>query len=186
MPFGLGFFATAGGSTPVAAGSFDLLESQVLGSPAANVTFSNLASSYASTYQHLQLRIVALHSADQNGKMNFNNDTGSSYSWHQLQGNGSSASSYGTGDIWMQIGYGPNSTTQPVVSIIDLLDPFETTKYKTTRVLTGSASSTNNVKLMSGSWRSTDAISTIVVAEVGGSGSYKTGSRFSLYGWKAA
>jgi hypothetical protein len=186
MPFGLGFFATAGAGAG-AAGSFDLLASQVLTSPAANITFSNLATSYASTYQHLQLRIVALHSADQNGKMNFNNDTGANYSYHQLFGNGSSvASNGGGGEVWMQIGYGPNSTTQPVVSIIDLLDPFETTKYKTIRTLTGSASSTNNVKLMSGSWRNTDAISTIVVAEIGGSGSYKTGSRFSLYGIKAA
>ena len=47
MPFGLGFFATAGAG---AAGSFDLLETQVLGSAQASVTFSSLGT--YSNYKH--------------------------------------------------------------------------------------------------------------------------------------
>jgi hypothetical protein len=164
--------------------SFVLLETVTLTSAQASVEFTNLLSKYGSTYQHLQVRLTALHSADQNGVMRFNGDTASNYNWHQVVGNGSSVSSFGTGDQWMQIGYGPNSTTQPTVSIIDILDPFETGKFTTSRTLTGSASSTNNIKLMSGLWRNTAALTSITLSEV--NGSYKAGTRISIYGLKGS
>jgi hypothetical protein len=162
--------------------SFDLLESIVLTGSQSSIEFTNISANYSSLYQHLQVRMVALHSADQNGRLRINGDTSGNYNWHQLAGNGSGVSSFGTSDSWMQIAYGPNSTTVPTVSVIDILDPFETTKFKTTRVLTGSASSTNNVKLMSGLWRSTSQITSLNFAEV--NGGYQSGTRISLYGMK--
>ena len=54
MPIPLGFFAAAGA---VAGGSYDLLETTILSSNAASVTFSNL-NNYAADYQHLQIRAV--------------------------------------------------------------------------------------------------------------------------------
>jgi hypothetical protein len=79
----------------VAAGSFDLLETQVLTSSAASVTFSSL-STYAADYQHLQIRIV---SKVQTGYGRLGNLFGSMETQRLttahdfLRGNGSSVSS---------------------------------------------------------------------------------------------
>lgn len=193
MPFSLSstsfeiynrFLSALSGNSVFVPGSFDHLETINVGAGgASSVTFSNL-NNYASTYQHLQLRLVCLHSADQNAVMRFNGDTASNYNWHQIVGNGSSVASFGTSDSWMQIGYGPNSTTIPTASVIDILDPFDTSKLKTSKVLAGSASSTNNIKLMSGLWRSSAAISSITLFEI--NGAFKEGSRLSIYGMRAA
>lgn len=162
---------------------YELISTVVVGAGGAtSVTFSGLDTS-ATAYKHLQVRAVALHSADQNAMMQFNGDTGSNYWWHMVQGNGTAASSFGSNATQMQIGYGPNSTTIPTTSIVDILDFKSTTKNKTIRTLTGCAySGTWNVKLMSGSWSNTAAITSITMFEI--TGSYKAGSRFSLYGLK--
>jgi hypothetical protein len=181
MPFGLGFFATAGAG---AAGSFDLLETQTLSSSQASVTFSSL-STYASTYQHLQIRVVTAPTA--NGATlwgQFNADTTSNYNYHYLYGNGSAVSSSGaaTSNGVLLGGVAGFENTYFMGAVMDILDPFETTKNKVTRTLSGGAA--KEIDLCSGLWRSTNAISEIKL--------YFTGtnlaqySRFSLYGWKAA
>jgi hypothetical protein len=164
------------------ASDFELISTQVLGSSTATVTFSGLGTS-AAAYKHLQLRIVAKHSADQNAVLQINGDSSANYWWHMVQGNGSASSSYGTSASWMQIGYGPNSSVIPTVSIIDILDFASTTKTKTIRTMTGCAySATQNVKLMSGLYLPTGAVTSLSMNEV--AGAYQAGSRFSLYGIK--
>jgi hypothetical protein len=193
MPFGLGFFATAGVSA--SAGSFDLLESQVLTSNTASITFSNLNSSYGSSYQHLQLR-VALRSNNaqiwEEVKLNFNGTT-SGYWSHILAGTGSgSPFSTDTGSAsyikpWA-FAVGANATANTFgAAVIDILDPFETTKNKTVRTLGGRVPSNGETRiaLSSGLWSNTAAVTSIVIAPEAGS-QWVTGSRFSLYGIKAA
>lgn len=187
MPFGLGFFATAGAGG--AAGSFDLLETQVLGSSAASVTFSSL-STYASTYQHLQLRYVARATTSGNLQqvwMQVNADTGSNYRGHVLRGTGSSVVSGsvaqgGTVDVGMVTG-ATSASGNFGAGVIDLLDAFETSKYKVARNLTG-ATDGNQLELRSWLWMNTNALTQITLNPFGDS--FVTGSRFSLYGWKAA
>lgn len=190
MPFGLGFFATAGASA-ASAGSFDLLETQVLGSNAASVTFSSLDTNYASTYKHLQLRIVARD--DRSGAttsvlyLRMNGDTGSNYSNHALYGDGSGVGSGGgasqtvipLADIPGQVG----TTSAFTPAVVDLLDTFNTTTNKTVRSLSGQATNYNWVNLRSGTRYNTAALTSITLF---GIGSLVTGSRFSLYGIKAA
>jgi hypothetical protein len=195
MPFGLGFFATAGVSA--AAGSFDLLETQTLGSSTSSVTFSSL-SSYASTYQHLQLRILTR--TDRGGAdsdpviLQFNSDTGSNYTRHGLGGynfGGSSAvySNAGTSQTSLFLAEAmpvSSSTANAFGAIVtDILDPFETTKNKTVRSLNGMNAAWSSIELRSGAWLSTTAVSSIVIKPLVGS-NLVTGSRFSLYGIKAA
>jgi hypothetical protein len=187
MPFGLGFFATAGAGG--AAGSFDLLETQVLGSTTASVTFSSL-STYASTYQHLQIRYATRANTSggvQQVWMQVNADTGSNYRGHVLRGTGSSVVSGsvaqgGTVDIGTTAG---NTLASGNFSpgVIDLLDAFETTKYKTARSLSG-ATEGNQLELRSWLWMNTNAITQIKLQPF--ADSWLTGSRFSLYGIKAA
>ena len=174
----------------VAAGSFDLLETQVLASSAASVTFSSL-STYAADYQHLQIRAVAMTTAATRFYMRTNGVTSSSYSWHRLSGNGSGVSSEGNGGqsaMRLMNNIQPASSSGAAI-IIDILDPFETTKYTTIRALSGSTGSANEVGLFSGAYQNTEAISSLSfgLGNLGpGETNLLTGSRFSIYGWKAA
>jgi hypothetical protein len=183
MPFGLGFFATAGAG---AAGSFDLLESQVLGSTAASVTFSSL-STYASTYQHLQIRMVARASrsgATTDPLIVKLNSTTQTYG-HHLFGNGSSV---GSGNIATAYSIldaitGATAATNAFgAGVIDILDPFETTKNKTIRALTGA---NTVVALSSTFWNFTTAVSSIELSAFSAT-NFLVGSRFSLYGLRAS
>lgn len=188
MPFGIGFFAVAGAG---AAGSYDLLETQVLGSSAASVTFSSL-SSYASSYKHLQIRYTEFYTADGfSSTMQFNADTGANYSSHGLYGQGSSvASAASTGATYIlynhfAVGH-TSSTNTRTVGVIDILDAFNSTTNKTIRSFGGQVASGGNLILLhSGSWRNTAALTQITLG-VNGSPQFATGSRFSLYGIKGA
>jgi hypothetical protein len=190
MPFGLGFFATAGAGG--AAGSFDLLETQVLGSSQASITFSSL-SSYSS-YQHLQIRYTARSSnsgtASDGLWLRFNSDSGSNYSWHRLEGNGSTVTSgAGTTQTWILMGVAPRSGNTANIftgGVCDILDPFETTKNKAIRSLHGLTGTGNpGVFLGSGMRMNTEAVSSLSILPDAGQ-NLVTGSRFSLYGIKAA
>jgi hypothetical protein len=197
MPFGLGFFATAGAGGAAGGAAFDLLETQTLGSDSASVTFSSL-SAYASTYQHLQLRITARTNrsgADSDPViLQFNGDTGSNYTRHGLGGynfGGSTAmySNAGTSQTSLFLAEAmpvASSTSNAFGAIVsDILDAFETTKFKTVRSLPGMNAAWSSVELRSGAWLSTSAVSSIVIKPLVGS-NLVTGSRFSLYGIKAA
>jgi hypothetical protein len=187
MPFGLGFFATAGAGG--AGGTYELIETQILTSSAASITFSSL-SSFANTYQHLQIRAVArgLGSgvSDYIG-IRFNDDTGANYSWHQIFGSGtvgSGAATSTTAGIVTEIAGSGQTANVFGAGVVDILDAFETTKYKTTRGLSGNPATA--VNLWSSSWRNTNAISSITLFEYDGQGNFAIGSRFSLYGLRAS
>jgi hypothetical protein len=186
MPFGLGFFATAGAGAG-AAGSFDLLETQVLTGSTSSVSFSNLTTSYAATYQHLQIRVALSTLADRNLIMRFNGDSGSNYSYHGLEGTGSSVGSFQLANASSMIaGVNPAGTNLASSGVIDILDPFEATKYPTMRSFWGAnlAGASQRVMLLSGSWRNTTSLATITMQY--NASDLLTGSRFSLYGLKAA
>lgn len=187
MPFGLGFFATAGATQ---AGSFDLLETTVLGSSASSVTFSSLGT-YSGTYKHLQIRGVARTDrsvALDNVSLRMNSDSGNNYATHQLEGNGSSVSSAANtplNRILAGLQSGSTSTANAYGAfVLDLLDPFEATKNKTIRSYTGTTSATN-VRLYSGAWLNTASVTTLQLLPESGF-NFVTGSRFSLYGIKGA
>lgn len=190
MPFGLGFFATAGATQ---AGSFDLLETQVLGSTSASVTFSSLGS--YSNYKHLQIRVVARSTQSQEYagiSMTFNGDTASNYSWHTLKGDSSSVTAAGLANETAVRSYqfelpGASITADVFGGLIyDVLDAFDTSKNKTVRWLGGRGpvnTGDRQMVLGSGSWRNTNAITSILLTPTG---SFVAGSRFSLYGVKGS
>lgn len=159
-----------------------LIETVLIGSTTASVTFSNLAQ-YAGVYKHLQIAAVGKTdraAANDNVIIRFNGDSGTNYSIHNLQGTGSSVVS-GAGANETKViarAIGGNTGNFGAV-IIDILDAFQTTKYPTVRSLGGYANV--QVELGSGSWRSTAGISSITLDQDVGS-NFLTGSRFSLYG----
>jgi hypothetical protein len=168
--------------------SYDLLATTILAGTAASVTFSSLGD-YATDYQHLQIRIAAQTNRatfpDDNILIRFNADTATNYSEHSLRGNGSSvlsgADANSNGINCRGIGASGGSGNFGA-AVIDILDPFETSKYKTTRSLSGYSS--QPVCLESGNWRNTASVTSIGLTPVVGT-LFNTGSRFSLYGIKS-
>jgi hypothetical protein len=187
MPFGIGFFATVGALAPVGGPAFDLLQTEILTGSQASVTFSSLGD-YAANYQHLQIRAVVRSVGSRSdggsqGYIRINADTGSNYNFHNMWGNGSSVQSSGSAEAGIWAGWMPaaNAPANAFGSwILDLLDPFETSKNKTVRFLHG-APTYNEVSIISGMRRNTEAITSVTILDRLGS-SYAAGTRFSLYG----
>jgi hypothetical protein len=189
MPIPLGILAAAG-FRPSAAGAFDLLESTVLTGTQGSVEFTNLVSKYGTTYQHLQIRAsFAGNDANNSPAIFFNGVTGSSYAWHFLNGDGSSvASGAAANQANIFIGQGGTTANTNIFGghVIDILDPFETTKNTTTRTLSGllAPGYLNAIYLNSGVFLNTAAVNSITFTDRLGR-SYTAKSRFSLYGIKA-
>jgi hypothetical protein len=192
MPIPLGVLAVAGaGAGPSAAGAFELLESQILTGTQASVTFSNLNTNYGSTYQHLQLRMVVRgnrNATEANSRVEFNGDTGTNYRAHALIGNGSTVTSYdSTARAYIYWGDAAGLTFTAngfAAAIMDILDPFETTKNTTTRTLSGLEGNYDRIQLFSGFWNNTAALTSIRIFPE--ANDFITGSRFSLYGMRSS
>ena len=177
-----------------AAGDYDLLESEVLSTSSTSIVFDNL-DAYASDYKHLQIRAVTRDtraiSGSNNVIMHFNGETsGSNYFQLQyLKGNGSSATSGTEGVTSYIIPYtqpSANDTTNAFAgAVIDLLDPFNSNKYTTSRSLRGvnlDAQYSTQVGLSSGIWMDTAALTEVSLAPI--VGSFAAFSRVALYGVK--
>ena len=173
-------------------GAYDLLETTTLATSASSVTFSGLGS--YSDYAHLQIRAVVRESSGAGGYTNsqltLNADTGSNYSWHYLDGQGSSVSSVGYGsqpNVRLQ-SFSPGDGSPAGVfgsGVIDILDFNNGSKNSTVRALHGALTSTNKgIFFTSGAWYDTAAVTSISFAI--GDNSWVAGSRFSLYGIKGA
>jgi len=189
IPFGVLSAAGAG-----VAGDYELIESSILTGTTGSVTFSNLGT-YSSVYKHLQIRVAARSTASEvltGVRLRLGNgspDASTLYSAHQLYGfNGSVASGGEINQTWVfcsaVAGASASSNVFGAV-VIDILDPYSTTKFKTTRSLGGVSAGTGTnayVALESGNWRGTSSVTDTQVLPA--SGSWAAGSRFSLYGIK--
>lgn len=193
MPIPLGVLAVAGAGAAGAGAAYEWLETQVIGTAVASITFSNVNTNYASTYQHLQVRMTGRVTGSQSGsgaaiRLRFNSDTGNNYRAHQLYGDGSSVvsnESGATSGIGLQRFTDGGATASAFGAIVlDILDPFETTKNTTTRQLGGNANNSNFIFMNSGLWVNTAAITTIYFEPQVGT-NFAIGSRFSLYGLRS-
>jgi hypothetical protein len=190
MPIPLGILAAAG-FRPAGGAAFELLESTVLTGSQNSVSFTNLTTKYAATYQHLQLRIVASHTGSGGNAlaMTLNGDSGANYSYHEMVGGGSSVSSSGLASQSSILGVvllrQNISNTSFGAGVVDILDAFETTKNKTVRSFSGHASSPNSiVGLSSGARLNTASVTSITMFM--SANDIGANSRFSLYGIRSA
>jgi len=158
----------------------------LLGSAAANVTFSNIPQNY----KHLQIRYIvrSTQAATETGiNARLNSDTGSNYAWHYLFGDGASVAA-GAGATQTSINLvnvAGNSATASAfaVGVLDVLDYANTNKYKTLRLLQGwDGNGAGRVNFSSGLWMNTSPNSTIELYP--SSGNWAANSRFSLFGIK--
>ena len=178
------------GVTPVLTAYESIATVTVGGGGSSTITFSSIPS----TYTHLQIRWIAkTNRADTDDvvQMQFNSDTGANYSWHGLAGTGSVAgANAGASQSNIEIKWGATgnsgATNIFASAIIDILDYADTNKYKTTRRLGGAdLNGSGQIYLSSGNWRSTSAITSIVLNRQYGS-NFLQYSSFALYGIKGA
>jgi hypothetical protein len=149
-------------------------------------------TSIPSTYAHLQVRIFsrsARSAADDTVYIRLNSDSSSSYSWHRLRGDGSSASAGGYyPDGIMFAGATPGASATSGIfgtSVVDILDYKNTSKNKTIRSLGGyDANGSGMVELYSGSWNSTAAVTSLTFANYASGNNFVAGTIFALYGIK--
>ena len=186
IPFGI---LSAAGVSAAPTGAYELISSTILGSNAASVTFSSLGT-YSSTYKHLQIRFtgkVSKVEAGQELALRVNGISTNSYSWHYMRGNGSTViGDNGTTTNGMFLGQftADNATASSYGGgVIDLLDPYSTSKNKTFRGLSGvPTGGMTRINLYAGLFQSTNAVDSISIFSQNFSDNIITGSRFSLYG----
>lgn len=157
--------------------TYSLIQSQTISSSTASVTFSSIPQ----TFTDLILVTRTFRSAAAVMKINFNGDTATNYSEGHMQGDGTNDSCAGNSNIAYGIIDYASQTTTPVMSVVNFLDYSNTTTFKT--FLSRSGDSTNNVIAYVNLWRSSAAISSIVLALF--SGTISADSTFKLYGIEA-
>jgi hypothetical protein len=156
----------------------------------ATVTVGSGGSSYveftsiANTWTHLQIRTISRDTTGNNQSygIRFNSDTGANYSWHRLYGYGTGVGAGGAANAnQMYAGYYSNASNNFGANIVDILDYANTNKYKTLRSIGGfNDNSEGRIFYNSGSWRSTNAITTIRITP--DSWDFAQYSHFALYG----
>jgi hypothetical protein len=169
-------------------GSYDSLATITVPSGGvASITFAGIPTGY----KHLQIRSIARSTQSPDPSVNvylrLNSDTASNYSTHYLTGNGTSAGAGGAANTSFIYAGGvtaAGSTANTFEgSVIDILDYADTNKYKTVRTLAGwDANGSGLVSFWSGSWRNTNATTTITLLP--NLGNWAQYSSFALFGVK--
>ena len=175
-----------------AVGDFQSIATVSVGSGgAADVEFTSIPA----TYTHLQIRWIARSArsgfADDNMAMQLNSNTGNNYAWHQLSGNGTTASAAADSTIAnLRCGRMTAATAGAStfgVGVIDILDYANTNKYRTVRILTGEDNNGDGVMtLFSGLYQPTTAVTSIKLFSQTGANNFVEYSHFALYGIKEA
>ena len=169
--------------------SYESIATVTVGSGgSATVTFSSIPA----TYTHLQIRGIARDSrasTNSDFSLRFNGDSATNYSFHTLEGTGSAVSSSAATnatDISIANISGNSAGSDTFgASIADILDYANTNKYKTVRSLGGHDNNgSGNIKMESGNWRSTSAVTSITL--IPNTANFVEYTQFALYGIKGA
>jgi hypothetical protein len=185
IPFGILSAAGAG-----VEGDFELISTSLITTNTASVVFDT--STLGSTYKHLQIRFVAR--SNRSGtlgfpQLRFNSDTGANYAFHGIFGNSSTVDAFAEANLTLvPVGLITAATATAnafAPMVIDILDPFSTSKNTTLKSLGGTneePTSNRQVRLTSAGYFSTSAITSISLFDA--TNDWVAGSRFSIYGIK--
>ena len=162
--------------------TYEPIATTTLGSAAASITFSSIASSWTD----LRLVLIGTSSAGGTGYIRFNSDSGTNYSVTFLRGNGSAASSVRSTNRTELIFNGDTgiSTTIPNMALVDVFSYTASTNKTALLTSEEDANGSGSVERMVGMWRNTSAITTITLSLSGGN--FASGFTATLYGVKNA
>jgi len=146
-----------------------------LTSPTATVTFSSIPS----IYTDLVIVVNANAGSSTQLRLRFNSDTGSNYSTTMLGGDGSSAFTVQVANEASMNAAGLGTSSG--VNILNIMNYANTTTYKTVIGRWNmDSTSYGETGIKVGTWRSTAAITSIVLFPT--SGNFTTDSTLTLYG----
>lgn len=161
-------------------GAFESIATTTVGvTPVSEIIFSSIPQGY----KHLHIRCSVRNSVTEgNFRIQFNSDTASNYSMHEMTADGGSTASYPAfGQSYITSGNMTGVADIFTVNIIDVLNYTDTNIYKTTRALQGfDRSGAGSVGFNSGNWRSTSAITSIRL--FAGNNAFAQYSSLALYG----
>ena len=170
-------------SSGVAASTNSYESIATLNPTGTTATFSGIPS----TYKSLQLRYMFNDSAGNTPYIRLNGDTSNVYANHSIDGNGTTVyaqASVGGGNGFINQWGTATGTSKFMVGITDIIDYADTSKFKTVRSFNGyDENGSGAVCLTSNLWRSTSAVSSLVIVCPG---NFTTNSIISLYGIKGA
>lgn len=162
--------------------TYELIESRILSSAVASLTFATIPGTYTDLVLSCNLGQVAAA----NVQIQYNGDTSSNYSSTVLYTVGSGVPAAGQ-YAGLSFTYGLNAAAA-LPNTISASGTIEIFSYANPNVkktcLTRYGNSEHEQTTFVGTWRNTAAITSITVSSY--SGSYLSGSSFALYGIKAA
>lgn len=170
-------------------GNYDALSTVTVPSGGlSSITFAGIPTT---GYTHLQIRAISktnrTSATVDSLKIQFNGDTATNYAYHELIGDGASALSDSvTSNAYAAIARTAGNANTSFFGgfTCDILDYANTNKYKTVRTLSGvDLNGSGAVFFNSGLWRSTSAITSILIAPETGT-LFSQYSSFALYGVK--
>lgn len=165
-----------------AGATYEPIATTTLGSANSTISFTSISSGYT------DLRFVLtglLTVANNDIYVQFNTDTASNYSWTQMQGNGSTTSSTrGTSTTYIRASFGSPSATIPFLIMGDIFSYAGATNKTALVQYSGDQNGSGNVARFVGLWRSTSAITSVLLAVAGTT--FQSGTTATLYGIKAA
>ena len=161
--------------------TYEPIATTTLGSAANSITFSSIASTYT------DLRLVITYDATINTSeiyMRFNSDSGSNYSRTRLQSDGTTVSTgVSTNQTYGILG----GTDAPMVYYgIDIFSYAGSTNKTYLAEFAQDKNGSGQVRRDVGLWRSTSAITSILLDGSLGGGQLPAGTIATLYGIKAA
>jgi hypothetical protein len=164
----------------VTAGStFSPIATTTLGSATSSVTFNSFSG-----YTDLVLVFNGTVASGSGSSLSiqFNGDTGSNYSETILAGSGTAAGSGRDSNLAFSV-VGTIYTTDNN-AIVNVMNYSNATTYKT--IISRSNNAANSVRAFVSLWRSTAAITSMVIKADNGAVNFATGCTFTLYGISAA
>ena len=160
--------------------TYDLIDSQVLGSSASEVTFSSIPGDWRDLIL-VVTKVKAVNSVAPS--LRFNGDTGTNYSRVSMQGRAGNQAVSNSGTLNTlalnsddSVGAGGDATY-----IIQILDYAQTDKHKSLLSRSGQyTTQTNFVYALAGRWASTSAITSVTFRTF--TDAFAAGVTFHLYG----
>jgi hypothetical protein len=175
------------GNSPYSPPAFNSIATTTLSASTGWINFSSIPQ----TYKHLQIRIMGRclqgGSAQSDVSCVLNNDQTSSYSWHRVRGNTSTADATGSAtQAYANIGFVPtNGYTANIfgVLIVDIYNYTSTTQNKTIKAQGGFEADGSGISgLFSGLWQKTNAVTDLSFSNQNNAYDWTAGTIISLYG----
>jgi hypothetical protein len=168
-----------------AGATYEPIATTTLGSATQTVTFSSISQSYTDLVIVINNVKHSYAGSDtvQDNVLQFNSDTGSNYSFTQMNGDGSSANTTRAANLTaIQAAYPMASATAGGTLILNVQNYSNSTTYKTVLIRTATPTRTSAYVDL---WRNTAAITSMVVG-VSASYTMSAGTVITLYGIAAA